>query len=52
MIYRILKTGELYHELGADYYQKADPERLARRLAKRIEHLGYTVTVTPKPTAA
>lgn len=52
VIYRILKTGELYYELGADYYQKADPERMARRYAKRIERLGYTVTVTPKPAAA
>jgi transposase len=52
VIYRILKTGEPYHELGADYYDRAAPQRLATRLAKRIERLGYTVTVTPTPDVA
>jgi transposase len=51
VIYHILKTGESYHELGADYYQTADPQRTARRLAKRLERLGFTVTLTPAPTA-
>jgi transposase len=52
VIYRILRTGEPYHELGADYYQRADPARLAQRLSKRIEQLGYTVTLAPTPDAA
>jgi transposase len=51
LIYHILKTGELYRELGADYYQKADPQRTAQHLAKRIERLGFTVTLAPVPTA-
>jgi len=51
VIYHILKTGEPYHELGADYYQTADPQRTARRLTKRLEHLGYSVTLTPAPAA-
>jgi transposase len=52
VIYRILKTGEPYHELGADYYQATDPHRLATRLTKRLERLGYAVTVTPQPSVA
>ncbi len=51
VIYHILQTGECYHELGADYYQTADPQRTARRLTKRLEHLGYTVTLSPAPAA-
>jgi transposase len=51
VIYRILKTGEPYRELGADYYQTADPQRTARRLTKRLERLGYTVTLAPAPAA-
>jgi hypothetical protein len=47
VIYHILKTGEPYRELGADYYQPTDPRRTARRLTKRLERLGYTVTLTP-----
>ncbi len=51
VIYRILKTGELYHELGADYYQTADPERIVRRMTKRLEQIGYTVIPKPAPAA-
>jgi transposase len=52
VIYHLLKTGEAYRELGADYYEVADPERTARRLTKRLERLGYTVTIAPTPEAA
>jgi len=52
VIYHLLKTGEAYHELGADYYQPADPARAASRLTKRLERLGYSVTIAPKPEAA
>jgi transposase len=52
VIYHILKTGECYRELGADYYQPVNPARAASRLTKRLERLGYSVTITPKPEAA
>ena len=51
VIYHILKTGEPYRELGADYYQTADPQRTAQRLTKRLERLGFTVTLSPAPAA-
>ena len=51
VIYHILKTGEPYRELGADYYHPADPQRTARRLTKRLERLGFTVTLAPAPAA-
>jgi len=46
VIYHILKTGEPYRELGADYYETRDAPRIARRLTKRLERLGYTVTLS------
>ncbi len=52
VIYHLLKTGEVYRELGPDYYQPADPARQAQRLTHRLERLGYTVTIEPKPQAA
>jgi transposase len=52
VIYHVLKTGECYRELGADSSETATPERTARRLTKRLERLGYTVTITAKPEAA
>jgi transposase len=45
MCYQILKTGEPYRELGADYFDKKDPQRLANRLIRRLQELGLKVTV-------
>jgi transposase len=48
VVWHILTTGETYHDLGADYFaQRADPHREARRLLARLEHLGFTATLTP-----
>jgi transposase len=50
--YFMIKRSTNYEDLGADYYERRDPEGLARRLAKRIERLGFTVTVQPVAKAA
>ena len=41
----MLTTGELYHDLGGDYYQTRDPQRTTQRLVKQLEALGHTVTL-------
>jgi transposase len=38
-------------DLGVDYFDRLDTERLQRRYVQRLEHLGYTVTLTPVPAA-
>jgi transposase len=43
--WHMLTTGELYHDLGGDYYQRRDPERTTRRLVAQLEALGHTVTL-------
>jgi transposase len=48
----MLTTGELYNDLGADYFQRRDPERLARRLVAQLESLGHKVTLEHLPQAA
>jgi transposase len=48
VIYHILKTGELYKELGADD-QTANQQRTFRRMARRLERNGYIVTAPPAP---
>ena len=48
IIYHVLTTGEVYHELGADYFDRRKQDALARRLVKRLATLGYTVTVQPQ----
>jgi transposase len=50
--YHMIKRGSRYAELGVDYFERRDPKGLAMRLAKRIEKLGFAVTVQTLPVAA
>jgi transposase len=43
--WHMLSTGELYRDLGGDYFRRRDPERQTRRLIAQLERLGHTVTV-------
>jgi transposase len=44
-IWHMLSTGELYNDLGGDYYARRDPQRQTRRLLAQLERLGHTVTL-------
>lgn len=47
LIWHLLSTGEIYHDLGDDYLERRrDPERQARRMVNQLEELGYTVTLS------
>jgi len=46
--WHMFTNGETYRDLGGDYYQRRDPERLTRRLIARLESLGHTVTLQPQ----
>jgi len=49
VVWHLLTNGELYQDLGADYFEKHnDPEAQVKRLAKRIEALGFEVTVAER----
>jgi len=37
-----------YHDLGADYFDRLQPEHLRRSLVKRLQNLGKDVTRTEK----
>lgn len=43
--WHMLSTGELYADLGGDYYTRLNPERQTRRLVAQLERLGHTVTL-------
>ena len=45
--YFILRDDVGYRDLGSDYLDQRDPGKLARRLAKRIEALGFSVDLRP-----
>ena len=51
-VWHMLSTGELYHDLGGDYFMRRDPARQTRRLVTQLERLGHTVTLTDTPIAA
>jgi len=51
-IYHILKDGCTYNELGADYYDRLNPDYLKKQMVRRLTSMGYTVTLEPLEPAA
>jgi transposase len=51
-IWHMLKNGELYRDLGGDYFRRRDPERQTKRLIAQLERLGHKVTLEALPEAA
>ena len=43
--YKLIAHGGVYHDLGSNYFDELDRERVSKRLIKRLEALGYSVTV-------
>jgi transposase len=43
--YQLVKNKETYHDLGGDYFDKRNPQTTAKRLVRRLEKLGYSVTL-------
>lgn len=48
VIYHVLKTHEPYADLGPDYFDQLDARRLERHYVRRLEQLGYAVTLAPQ----
>lgn len=46
--YHLLSTGGPYRELGATYLDGLEKRRTTRNLVRRLERLGYEVTIGPK----
>ena len=52
VIYHLLKHPSMrYVDLGGNYFDTLNPERLRRHLVKRLEALGYEVTLTERAAA-
>jgi len=43
--YQLIQQKEPYRELGGDYFDKRRPEATAKRLVKRLEQLGFSVSL-------
>jgi transposase len=48
ILYHVLKNNVEYQDLGPDYFERLEPERLRRYLVRRLQGLGYDVTLAPK----
>jgi transposase len=48
IIYHVLKNNVEYHDLGPDYFDKLEPERLRRYLVRRLQNLGFDVALSAK----
>lgn len=47
MIYHVLQDQRPYTDLGADYFDRLEAARIERYHVRRLEQLGYTVTLAP-----
>jgi transposase len=52
IIYHVLQEQRPYAELGGNYFDERERQQVERRLVRRLEQLGYTVALTPAPSAA
>jgi transposase len=47
ILYYLLKEGRQYADLGADFFDRLEPERLTRYSVNRREHLGHRIKLEP-----
>jgi transposase len=47
ILYYLLKEGSQYADLGVDFFDRLEPERLTRYYVKRLERLGHSVKLEP-----
>ena len=52
IVYHVLKNGVEYNELGVDYFDRRDRAHLERQAVRRLQELGYDVTLTRHDPAA
>jgi len=52
IVYHVLKHREPYRELGGNYFDERDRQAVERRLVRRLQNLGYIVTLQPASQAA
>jgi len=50
--YHLIDRKEPYKELGGDYFDKRNVDATVKRLTKRLEHLGYQVSIQQQPAGA
>ncbi len=49
-VYWMLRRGTSYQDRGTDYFERTDRQRLAAKLVRKLDHLGFTVTLAQRQT--
>ena len=49
--WHMLQTGELYRDLGGEYFTQRNPDQTTKRLVRQLEALGHSVTLQPREVA-
>ena len=49
--WHLLAEGECYHDPGSDFFTKKDPTRAKNNAIRRLQALGYNVTLTTREAA-
>ena len=52
IIYHVLRDQKAYQDLGGNYFDEHDRQGLEKRLVRRLEKLGYEVSLTATSPAA
>ena len=50
--WHMLQNGELYNDLGGDYFTRQNPDRQTKRLVRQLQALGHNVTLEPREVSA
>jgi transposase len=51
IVYQLLREGGVYQDLGANYFDSLQQDRVRQRLVKRLQALGYAVNLVPNGPA-
>jgi transposase len=49
-VYWMLRRGTSYQDLGTDYFERTDRQRLATKLVRKLDRLGFNVTLAQRQT--
>ncbi len=47
IVYHLLARDQVYEELGPDFFERRDRATIERRSVRRLQALGYRVTLEP-----
>ena len=51
IMWKMIRGGAVYEERGGDFFDRLNPQRTARKLTRRLEQIGFHVSLSPSPLA-